>query len=823
MDDLLSKLRAWAASQPDKRVWSFCDDFGAVSDVLTYAELERSTTHLARSLLSGKSGLTTGDRVLLVFFPGLHFTASLIACLKAGLIAVPVFPPDPTRLKKDLNHFVSIQSSSGATVALTHSPYNYAKKLAGIQSVFSGGAKWPTLNWILVDDILNKGKALPGTPAQTPPSPSPSSVAFLQYTSGSTSEPKGVMITHGNLSHNLTLIVRELKADTETVNVSWLPQYHDMGLIGSYLGVVYCGGTGYYISPISFLKNPLVWMTCMSKYGGTHTQAPSFAYALSARKYGEALARFGKAGPTPTSLNLGSVKHMINAAEPVDSTAIGKFHEVYGPMGLPRDVIVPTYGLAEHTVFVASGGSGVMLVSSASLGQGQEVVELFPGCTGVESVGHASVSALAAGTLQSDALTAQAAQNGGQVIVGCGFPGRGQGVDLVIVDEHGAVLGEKKVGEIWVDSPSKAAGYWNRAEQSEEDFRAKLRDDPTPGIDKTYLRTGDLGFLHNQELFICGRIKDLIIVRGSNHYPQDLERTAEKSGVDFLRAGCSAAFAVGGALAGGANTEGVVLLAEIKENVLQSKFHAIAESARLAISKDHGLSLSCVCLLAPRSILKTTSGKITRAGNKKAFVEGSLKILYRLGGGGDTFPAVNQTGSVSSSLALSHDDAVDVDNLDPPTWMDTLPTSGEIDHETTQLAPQFLPSFTPEQVREMHIEEIASRLEAILLDIASHGPSGPLGRPVDTDTALVSLGIDSMTVVQFKGAVESTFHCPIPDAYMFTSLATLGNFAVAVKHGGLTEEQQAELDAGLVPEPGQGTTTIQLKDEPCCPWFLACR
>ena len=123
----------------------------------------------------------------------------------------------------------------------------------------------------------------------------------------------------------------------------------------------------------------------------------------------------------------------------------------------------------------------------------------------------------------------------------------------------------------------------------------------------------------------------------------------------------------------------------------------------------------------------------------------------------------------------------------------------------------------------MHIEEIASRLEAILLDIASHGPSGPLGRPVDTDTALVSLGIDSMTVVQFKGAVESTFHCPIPDAYMFTSLATLGNFAVAVKHGGLTEEQQAELDAGLVPEPGQGTTTIQLKDEPCCPWFLACR
>ena len=819
----MDRLKDWADKQGEKVAWSFCDDYGTVNDSLTFAELEQCTTALSHHLLGPKSGLKAGDRALLVFFPGLHFTAALIACFKAGIIAVPVFPPDPTRLKKDLDHFVSIQKSSGANVALTHSTYNYAKKLAGVKNVFGGGGgdKWPNLEWLLVDDILTKGKGKSkAPPLATLPIPLQTQVAFLQYTSGSTSEPKGVMISHGNLAHNLALIIRELKADTNTVNVSWLPQYHDMGLIGSYLGVIYCGGTGFYLSPISFLKNPLIWMSCMSKYQGTHTQAPNFAYALSARKYKESnQAARPASGLAP--LNLSSVKHMINAAEPVDPIAVANFYAIYGPLGLPNSVVVPTYGLAEHTVFVASGGSGLLTVSKQALEANL-----------VDILKETDFSDLDKG---NDKEEVEKHNQTSQNIVGCGFPGRGENVVLKIVNPDTFVeLAEDQVGEIWVDSPSKAQGYWNREEQSIEDFRAPLRlpttSDPENGVENQavvvtemkpgFLRTGDLGFLHNQELFICGRIKDLIIVRGSNHYPQDLEKTAESAEPAYLRPGCSAAFAIKGS--NGTHTEGVVLLAEIKENVSSTKFHAIAESIRLAISKDHGLSLACVCLLPTRSILKTTSGKITRAGNRKAFQEGTLKVVYRIDGSSSASSSSSSSSSSSpSASALTHDDVLDPSAMELPSWIDTQPGENSAPAESIGLIN--MPFFSPEQVREMSLEEIGDRLEALLLDIASHSASS-LSKPVERDAALVVLGLDSMTVVQFKGAVESTFHCLLPDEYMFTSLATLSNFAIAAKNGGLTEFQQTELEQGMAaPVAGQGTTTVQLRDEPCCPWFLICR
>jgi acyl-CoA synthetase (AMP-forming)/AMP-acid ligase II len=198
-------------------------------------ELDRAATSLASYLLNSCK-LKAGDRALLVFFPGLQFMASLIACFKAGIIAIPVFPPDPRRLQKDLHHFISIQNSSGAAVALTHGMYNFAKKVSDIQGIFKSKAlKWPEIRWLVIDDVLARGKEKGATNdagPPLPPAPKSGDIAFLQYTSGSTSEPKGVMISHGNLGHNLTLIVKELKANKATVNVSWLPQYHDMGLIG---------------------------------------------------------------------------------------------------------------------------------------------------------------------------------------------------------------------------------------------------------------------------------------------------------------------------------------------------------------------------------------------------------------------------------------------------------------------------------------------------------------------------------------------------------------------------------------------------------------
>lgn len=437
---VLEALSDWSTSQPTSRVWTFLDDKGDVNDSYSYRELDRASSSLAAYLLQSCK-LRAGDRALLVFFPGLHFTASLLACFKAGIIAIPVFPPDPRRLQKDLTHFISIQTSSGATVALTHQAYNFAKKVSDIQGMFSTkGKTWPSLTWHVVDDVLARGKAKAADPSSSspplPPPPTATSVAFLQYTSGSTSEPKGVMISHGNLGHNLTLIIRELNATRTTVNVSWLPQYHDMGLIGSYLGTLYCGGTGFFLSPISFLKDPNVWLRSVAKFHGTHTQAPNFAYALAARKFRDAVASGSFGMPLPL-FRLETVQHMINAAEPVDQRAIANFYDTFRPHGLPLGVVVPTYGLAEHTVFVCSGGQNVLtLTKSAFDAKTVEVQRSAP-------LG----SPQAADTADAAAV---------QTIVGCGYPGRGEGVEVVIVEaEARQRLPDGRIGEIWVTSPSK--------------------------------------------------------------------------------------------------------------------------------------------------------------------------------------------------------------------------------------------------------------------------------------------------------------------------------------------------------------------------------
>lgn len=294
-------------------------------------ELHNATGALADYLLEAVK-LKKGDRVLLVFFPCLDFTISLLACFRAGLIAVPVFPPDPRKLKKDLHHFMNIQENSNAKVALTNAQYNFVKKVEDIKHLFSS-VKWPELRWVPVDDQLKRGRTKPAGPA---PKLEGDGIAFLQYTSGSTSEPKGVMISHNNLAHNLTLITRELRADQTTVNVSWLPQFHDMGLIGSYLGILYCGGQGYYMSPVSFIRDPVIWLRTISRFSGTHTQSPSFGYALTARKFREGMESSPAA---PVSLDLSSLRHMINAAEPVNYKEMLDFYDTFQPYQLPNNVV----------------------------------------------------------------------------------------------------------------------------------------------------------------------------------------------------------------------------------------------------------------------------------------------------------------------------------------------------------------------------------------------------------------------------------------------------------------------------------------------------
>lgn len=771
---VLDVLREHVSVQGSKRVWSYLDDNCDVSDSYTYEELDKSTTYLA-SILLGTHAIKRGDRVLLVFFPGLAFTASLIACFKAGIIAVPVFPPDPSKLAKDLHHFVSIQKSSGATIVLTHALYDFAKKVSGIKNIFSSKAdnSWPDLKWISVDDTLSKGKSLKTSLPVLPPAPENNDIAFLQYTSGSTSEPKGVMISHGCLAHNLTLIITELVAIPSTICVSWLPQYHDMGLIGSYLGTLYCGGSGYYLSPISFLKDPTLWIQALSKYRGTHTQAPNFAYALVSRKFKD-MIKSSKGAEKAKSLDLSAIKHMINAAEPVDYVAIADFYKTFHPYKIPSNVVFPTYGLAEHTVFVCSGGKHVLKLSKSKLENNK------------------IVSVLATSTLVGTSNVMDAKDPDAQVIVGCGYPGRAENVTVHIVDENNNILGDNKVGEIWVTSPSKALGYWNKPEVTNDDFFAKIKASSTT---EGYLRTGDLGFLHDGELFICGRLKDLIIVRGSNHYPQDIERTAEMSH-NSIRLGCSAAFAI---KHDATHTETVIYVVEVKEGTKANEYDSIIDKCRVTVSSDHGVALSCICLLKDRSIPKTTSGKIARSWCKKAFTENKLSILKRWDGVEDAnagivpnvvndTPAGDKGSSAYTNVPMDENEEI----------------------------------LTPEDIKLISLDDLVTKLESTLVLVASSGPT-PISQKIEPSNSLLSLGLDSLTIVQFKGLLENRFALVnVPDEFFFTQLCSLNSLAEAIKNSGLTAAQKKSLEEGVIQgEEGQSTIPIT-QSQPMCPWFTCC-
>lgn len=501
-------------------------------------------------------------RAVLVFPPSLEFILAFMACLKAGIVAVPVFPPHPSR-KDSLVMFTKIVQACGATVAITSESYNHMKKLSSLKDAVlrfqRSDSVWPEhLEWIVMDRLPGaSGKSKRGNGGGNETAwieeIHPSDLAFLQFTSGSTSLPKGVMITHSNLADNLVKITSELKAGEDTVVVSWLPQYHDMGLIGSYLGILYCGGSGYYMSPLTFLQRPALWIEAISKYRGTHLQAPNFAFQLTARKFKESNYRTDHDTPT---IDLTCVRHVINAAEPVTEESIEAFCSVFCPLGLNRNVIYPTYGLAEHTVFVCSGGKQRLTVSKRDL-EMKGVVRIMK--DEPSSSSYASSS-------PATPLTSR--------LIGCGYPAK-QNVDVQIIHtETFQSLGEDLVGEIWIRSDSKAAGYYGKPHETQRDFCAMIGSGPTSeaaqgvgesnqslDVSKGYLRSGDLGFMHQGELFICGRIKDLIIVGGRNYYPQDIEATAEASDTR-IRPGCSAAFTVD-PISG--DNEQVALVLELRE------------------------------------------------------------------------------------------------------------------------------------------------------------------------------------------------------------------------------------------------------------------
>jgi acyl-CoA synthetase (AMP-forming)/AMP-acid ligase II len=569
---LVAALRARAAGTPDTPAYTFLADGEAETARLTYGDLDRQARGIAAALQEAGAA---GERAVLLFPSGLEFIAGFFGCLYAGTMAVPAYPP---RSARGLPRLGAILKDARPRVILT------TQELAGkARGLLGGIAGLAPVAWLATDGLEARAEEW------REPAIDGDTLAFLQYTSGSTATPKGVMVSHANLLHNEEMIRRAFGQSPESVIVGWLPLYHDMGLIGNVLQPLYLGARCILMTPIAFLQQPLRWLAAISRYRGTTSGGPNFAYELCLRKISE---------EQKANLDLSSWRLAFDGAEPVRAETLDRFAAAFASCGFRREAFYPCFGLAEATLFAAGGEPGA----------GPSVRRLRP-------------EPLEEGRAEETAE----AESGGQELVGCGRAWLGQRLEVVDADTAKPVE-PGRVGEIWIAGPSVAQGYWGNAAATESDFRARLAGEPEAG---PFLRTGDLGFLLGGELFVTGRLKDLIILRGRNLYPQDIELTAERSH-PALRPGCGAAFSVDAE-----GEERLVIVQELErragaaEDSGDEGREEIAEAIRAAVAREHEASVYDVVLLRFGTIPKTSSGKIQRQACRAAYRRGEL--MLRLG------------------------------------------------------------------------------------------------------------------------------------------------------------------------------------------------
>lgn len=567
---LVELLCLRAAEQPDRWAYTFLQSGEIEEARWTYADLDRRARAIGAALQQHGAA---GERVLLVYPPGLEYVAGFMGCLYAGAVAVPVYPPDPLRLDRTLPRLAAIMQDAQPIAALTLSPV-----LMIAQSLFAQSPELQHAQWIATDALGDETGGRWREPGITR-----ESLAFLQYTSGSTATPKGVMLTHGNLLHNSRLIHHAFGHTTESCGVIWLPPYHDMGLIGGILQPLYGGFPVVLMSPLDFLQKPFRWLQALSKYRATTSGGPNFAYDLCARKV------------TPhqrESLDLSSWQVAFNGAEPVRAETLEQFTAMFAPCGFKRAAFYPCYGLAEATLIVSGGAHNAPPVSLTVRGDALE---------------------------DHQVIGASMDEPGAWTLVGCGGALLDQEIAIVSTETLTRCAPDQ-VGEIWVRGPSVAQGYWHRPEETQQTFQAHLVDTGQG----PFLRTGDLGFVRDGELFVTGRLKDMIIIEGRNLYPQDIEAAVEASHPAF-RPGCCAAFAVDVA-----NKERLVVVAEVDHRRSSAQCPAltpqdIVKAARRAISERHDVMTHDLVLLKSGSIPKTSSGKLQRYACRAGYLAGSLE------------------------------------------------------------------------------------------------------------------------------------------------------------------------------------------------------
>ena len=553
---LAQALQQRAAQTPDRLALRFLGDDQSASQVLTYADLDLRARTFAAAL---QANAAVGDRAVLLLPSGPDYVAAFFACLYAGVIAVPAYPPESSR-RHHQERLLSILSDAEPRVLLTSS--HLRESLLALPELTCADA--PAL---LCVDSLEPSLAQGWQPVVL----QADDIAFLQYTSGSTAMPKGVQVTHGNLVANELLIRRGFGIDLnpDDVIVSWLPLYHDMGLIGGLLQPIFSGVPCILMSPAYFLTRPLRWLEAISEYGGTISGGPDFAYRLCSERVSEnALA----------GLDLSRWRVAYSGSEPIRQDTLDRFAEKFAPCGFNSASYFASYGLAEATLFVAGGqrGQGIPALNLNELELANNRIVPGDGCA----------------------------------VMSCGTQQPQHAVQ--IVDPHSfEPLADNRVGEVWACGPSIAHGYWRNPHASAQTFVAHQG--------ATWLRTGDLGFIHEGQLYITGRLKDLLIVRGHNLYPQDIEATIERE-VEVVRKGRVAAFAVNVK-----GEEGIGIAAEISRSVQKiMPANALITAIRQAVAEACQQAPSVVVLLNPGALPKTSSGKLQRSACRSRLADGSL-------------------------------------------------------------------------------------------------------------------------------------------------------------------------------------------------------
>ena len=748
---LVEMVRHRARTQPKDIAFCYLVD-GELEQVdLTYEELDRQARAIGAWLMS--RGLA-GERALLLYPAGLEFIAGFLGCLYAGVVAVPVYPP---RRNRSMARIEAIADDAEAKVALTTDIV-----LSRVECLIDETPNLKQLTWLDTCHVpagMDQQWQLPDIHGET--------LAFLQYTSGSTGTPKGVVLNHANLVHNSALIAHAFEHTRTSLGVFWLPSYHDMGLIGGILQPIYVGRTNVLMSPMTFLQKPFRWLSAITRFHATSAGGPNFAYEHCIQKV------------TPEQqkqLDLSSWKLAFNGAEPVRAETLRRFAEKFAPCGFRAESFYPCFGLAEATLIVSGGYVAkppiIRSFDAAALAQGK-VLEVASG-----------------GPTARD-------------LVGCGQTLPDQTI-VIANPETRTTCAADEIGEIWVSGPSMAQGYWKRPDVTEAMFHAHLQDTG----DGPFLRTGDLGFMRDGELYVTGRLKDLIILRGVNYYPQDIELTVQRCH-PRLRADNGAAFAVEKD-----GREQLVVVSEVERHK-QGQFGEVFQAIRRAVAGGHDLNVDAIVLIRAGTVPKTSSGKIQRHACRQSYLDGTLDVVgqWQLGDPeepvGEVLAGSIATGPKLSEFAAAHGQwAEDITSGEPVA--DRLPKTVEAragipsrENATSEpLAPGRESTNGRARAGEAAVETAGQKMQvAQIVEEEIRRVAKDRAKGMTLDSAIAESGMDSLERMEILATLEERFGGRFPQEILPELETTRQVIAAVQKY--LGSEPRAA--AGRPGAPGTGT------------------